>query len=132
MEILLEDKGDGGEFSLKGGDLEQDDTFYSALYLSLFNGDCFYNVYSEYKSNGEFEQLLSLPLTMGNLKKVETAGQNALKWMIAEGIAKSVVVYAYGDIDEKINVNITITEPDGSSRNYSITWQNQKAVLRGV
>lgn len=132
MEILLEDKGDGGQFTLEGGDLKQDDTFYTAVYLSLFNGDCFYNIFSEHKSDGEFEALLSLPVTATNLKRVETSGHNALKWLIAEGIAKAVTVFAFGDPDEKINVEITITEPDGNLRNFSITWENQKAVLRGV
>jgi phage gp46-like protein len=132
MELLFQDKGDGGEFTLQGGDLAQDDTFYTAVYLSLFNGDCFYNIFTQYKSDGEFEELLSLPLTTATLKKVETAGHNALKWIIAEEIAKSVAVFAFGDIEEKINVEITITEPDRNLRNYSITWQNQKAVLRGV
>ena len=133
MEILLQDKGDGGEFTLDGGgDLVQDGTFLTAVYLSLFNGDAFYNVYTDYKTDNEFEKMLSLPVTVANLKNVEKNGQNALKWLIDEGIAKETSVYAYGTIDEKINVEITVTEPDGSDCKFAIIWNNEKIVLKEI
>jgi phage gp46-like protein len=130
MEFLLQDKGDGGEFSLAGGDIKNDGTFFTAVYLSLFNGDAFYNVYSEHKTDQKLEEFLSLPVTSANLKKVEQAGQNALKWLIDENIAKETSVFAYGDITEKINVEITITEPDGEDCKFAIVWQNEKLVLK--
>lgn len=132
MEFLLQDKGDGGEFTLDGGDIKQDGTFYTAVYISLLGGDCFYNIYSEYKTDGKFEEALSLPLTVENLKNTETAAENLLSWMIKEQLASSIDVYAYGDKDEKINVEITITEPDGAPQKFSITWENEKIVLNKV
>lgn len=133
MEILLIDKGDGGEFVLEGGDLKQDGTFLTALYLSLFTGDAFYNIFTDYPTNKEFEDALSLPLTIPNLKTVETSANNALKWMLDQGVAKEISVNAYGDKDEKINVEITVTEPDGNTGQYYITWQNEKIALsKGV
>ena len=132
MELLLQDKGDGGEFVLDGGDLKQDGTFYTAVYLSLFNGEAFYNVYSDYKTDLDFEKKLSLPVTNQNLKEIEKAGQNALKWLIDEGVAKETSVYAYGDIEERINVEITITEPDGNDCKFAIVWNNEKIVLKEI
>lgn len=133
MEILLIDKGDGGEFVLEGGDLKSDGTFLSAIYLSLFNGDAYYNIFSDYPTNREFEDALSLPITIPNLKTVETLAHNALKWMLDQGVAKSIEINAFGDKNEKINVEITITEPDGNTGQYFITWQNEKiALLKGV
>ena len=132
MEFLLRDKGDGGEFSLEGGDIKKDGTFYTAVYLSLFNGDAFYNVYSQYKTDRKFEDLLSLPVTSKNLKDVEQAAKNALNWFIDEKIAKEITVFASGSITGKINVEITITEPDGNECKFSIIWQNEKFVLREV
>lgn len=129
MEFLLEDNGDGGELQLSNGDIKQDDTFASAVYLSLFNGDCFYNIYSKYKSDMSFEEALNLPLTALNLQTVKAAGQNLLSWMTEENIASSVEVSAYGDKNEKINVNITVTEPDGTPRKYAITWANEKRIF---
>lgn len=129
MELELQDKGDGGEFTLDGGDIKQDGTFYTAIYVSLFGGDCFYNIYSEHKTDGSFEESLSLPITVSNLQKVETSAQNLLSWMIKEGVASSIDIYAYGDKTEKINVEITIIEPNGTSYKYSITWANEKIFL---
>lgn len=133
MEILLIDKGDGGEFVLKGGDLKQDGTLLSALYLSLFTGDAYYNVFSEYPTTREFEDAISMPLTIPNLQACETAALNALKWMLDQGVAETIDVNAYGDRQEKINVEITITEPNGNTGQYYITWQNEKLALsKGV
>jgi len=132
MEFFLQDKGDGGEFSLGGGDIQQDGTFFTAVYLSLFNGDAFYNIYSEHKTDRKFEKLLSLPVTSKNLKDVEQAAQTALKWLIDENIAKEIGVFASGDITGKINVEITITEPDGEDCKFAIIWKNEKLVLREI
>ena len=132
MEILITDHGDGGEFTLSGGDLKQDGTFFSAVYLSLFCGVAFYNVYSENPTTKDFEEMLSLPVTSANLKKVETAGNNALKWLIDAGVAKETSVFAYGTIEEKINVEITITEPDGNNCKFAIIWDNEKIALKEV
>jgi phage gp46-like protein len=129
VEILLNDTGDGGEIELSGGDIKSDDTFYTSIYLSLFNGDTFYNVYENFETTNEFETAFNQPITRQNLKNVETAAKNALKWFIETGIADDVSVTAYGNTDEKINVDITITEPDGNSFLYGIIWENQKAVL---
>lgn len=132
MEFLLQDKGDGGEFSLDGGDIKKDGTFFTAVYLSLFNGDAFYNVYSTYKTDRKFEELLSLPVTSTNLKSVEQAAENALKWLVDENIAKETKIFASGDITEKIKVEITITEPDGKDCKFAIIWQKEKLVLKEI
>ena len=130
MELLLTDTGDGGEFTLKGGDLEGCNTFYSAIYVSLFGGSAFYNIYEDYETDNEFENALSLPITKQNLKNVEKTAMNALKWLVDENAVDDLTVSAYGDIQEKINVDITITEPNSTEHNYGIIWENQRAVLR--
>lgn len=130
MNIFLEDKGDGGEFALVGGDLKQDETLLTALYISLFSGKTFYNVYEKYKTDGDFERALNQPITLGNLKKTEDAAKKATEWFIAEGIAESIEVRAFGDINEKQNVEITIKEPSGVNKTYGVIWDNEKAILK--
>ena len=49
--------------------------------------------------------------------------------MLDQGVADNISVNAYGDRDERINVEITVTEPDGTTGQYDITWQNEKVVL---
>lgn len=132
MELLVIDNGDGAEFVFTGGDVQTDGTFFTAVYISLFLGDCFYNIYTENKSNDSFIEALIKPITAENLKNAEIAASNLLKWLIDEEIAASVDVFAYGDINAKINVEITITEPDSTTENkYSVVWKNEKIYLKG-
>lgn len=129
MDILLQDTGDGAEVILSGGDLKGDGTLYNAVYLSLFGGDNFSNAFEEYESSGEFEESLNLPITTPNLKTVENKANKSLKWLIDEGIAESVESFAFGNGDNKIEVDIIIKEPQKVESSYSIIWRNQKAVL---
>lgn len=130
MDILLYDNGDGAEFCLLNGDLQSDETFFTALYLSLFGGDCFSNVYEKYKADGSFEESLNLPITVSNLKIVQAEAKKALKWLIEENLAESIEVFAHGDMSEKINVDITITELTGLSYRYSVYWNEGRPLLK--
>ena len=129
MEILMVDKGDGGEFVLESGDLKQDETLATAVYLSLFNGDAFYNIYTDYPTTNEFQVTLNLPLTPTNLKAVENKASEALKWLIDEGVCDSIDVYAYGTHDEKMNIEITLKEPSGGAEIYSIIWDGERRIF---
>lgn len=130
MEILLQDKGDGAEIVLQGGDLKGDGTLYTSVYLSLFVGDTFSNAYEEHETDGEFEEALNLPITKQNLKTVENKANKSLKWMVDDGTAASVESFAYGSIESKIQVDITITEPSGNQQIFAVVWENQKKVLK--
>lgn len=130
MDLLLTDSGNGGELSLNSGDLATDDTFFTAVYLSLFTGDTFSNVYEKYKTDRSFEEALLLPITKNNLLNVEKTCKNSLNWFILEGIAKSIDVFAYGNTTNKIGVDITITEPSDKNYFFSIIWENEKYKLK--
>lgn len=132
MDFIMNDTGDGGQFSLQGGDLKPCDTFYNAINFSLFSGDCFYNIYTPYKTDNSFEIALNKPITANNLANVQTAANNLLQWLIDEEIADSIDVFAYGNKDERISVEITITEPDSNSYKFAILWENEKAFLKKV
>lgn len=132
MELLITENGDGAELSFNGADIQEDNTFSTALYTSLFLGDCFYNVFTEYKTDNSFMEALIKPITAENLKNVEIAANNLLKWLVDEEVVAAVEVFAYGDEKEKINVDITITEPDKMTKQkYSVIWENEKYYLRG-
>lgn len=132
MDIFFNDNGDGGNVSLVGGDLKGDGTLFTAVYLSLFGGDSFSNVYETYESDNDFEESLNQPITAKNLKNIETKGKKALEWLIAEGVAESIQVSARGNINEKINVDITIQEPEGIEFSYAVIWQNEKYYLKAI
>lgn len=130
MDILLEDNGDGAEVVLQGGDLKGDGTLYNAVYLSLFNGESIANAFENYESDDEFEESLNLPITAQNLKIVQNKANNCLKWLFDENVAESVDCFAYGGLENKIELDISITEPTGDNQAFGIVWNNQKAVLK--
>jgi len=132
MDVLLQDKGDGGEVVLIGGDLQGDGSLYNSVYLSLFQGECFSNIFEEHETDNEFEELLSLPITMSNLKKVENKANKCLKWMIENGVANEIECYAHGNDDDVIEIEITVTEPSGNKYSFALVWENQKRVLRKI
>ena len=130
MDVLIQDNGNGAEVVLDGGDLKGDGTLYNAVYLSLFSGDNFSNVFEEYETDNSFEESLNLPITASNLKTVEGKAKKLLEWMQKEQIASSIDCYAYGNNDGKTEIEITITEPSGNSQFFAVVWQNQKKVLK--
>lgn len=128
-DIFLTDKGDGGSFEIESGDLKADDTFFTAIYLSLFQGKSFSNIFTEYETNTKFEDALNLPVTVTNINKVNTIGEKALNWLVNEGIAEKINFSAHGDKNSKLSADITVTEPQGEFLKYSIIWQNERAIL---
>ena len=132
MDFLLTEKGDGGEFIInQSGDIETDDTFQNAVYLSLFNGDCFYNVYTKNKTDNSFIEAISKTITLENLQNAQTKAQNLLKWMIDESIARNIDVFAYGK-KGKISADITIQQDDNTIKKYSVLWEQEKVYLKNV
>ncbi len=117
---------------LAGSDIKTDDTFFTAICLSLFNGDCFYNVYTKNKTDNSFVEALFAPINVKNLSNVQTKAENLLKWLIDTGAVKAIDVFAYGDKNGKINVDITVTEPDSNASKYAVVWENERIYLKGL
>lgn len=131
-DIYFTDKGDGGVFELNGSDLKTDDTYYTAIYLSLFQGKSFSNVLNSVKTDRKFEEALNLPVTVTNINKINAIGENALIWLVNEGIAEKIEFSAFGDKNSKLCANITVTEPSQTVRKYSVIWQNEKIKLQTI
>lgn len=130
MDVLIQDNGSGAEVILEGGDLKGDGTLFNAVYLSLFSGDNFSNVFETYESNGDFEESLNLPITASNLKTVKNKANKSLEWMLKEQVANSVECHAYGNNENKIEIEVTITEPSGNTYIFAVVWNNQKRILK--
>lgn len=132
-DILMVENGDGGDIEFSGGDIVSDDTFFTAVYLSLFTGEAFYNVFSDYPTTKDFENALNSVVTDDDLKNLETLANEALAWFVSEGIAKSVstsVTTTTNDNKAKeICISITITQPDGDTTTYSFVWDSTSKKL---
>ena len=76
MDFKLYEQGDGGELNIIGGDIEPENTLSNSIYLSLFSGDVWYNVFEEsdsLKTNDDIENLLKeFIVSTNNLRKLES------------------------------------------------------------
>jgi phage gp46-like protein len=130
MDFKLYEHGDGGELNLIGGDIEAEKGLSNAIYLSLFTGDNWYNVFEESKTTDDFEtSLFNLLTTTNNLKKIETLANESLNWLLDDGIAETIETKAAASINGRINLNITITEPNNMTRKYAIVWNNERLTV---
>lgn len=133
-DLLMLEHGDGGELALQNNDLVLDNTFYTAVYLALFEGKNYYNILKnddDVNLNDEdFETALNCVINRKNLGHIESLANSLLNWMISEGLAQSIETQATGVDDGVTKVNITITEPDGNVGTYSILWDREKMLLK--
>ncbi len=133
MDFKIYEQGDGGELNIIGGDIEPENTLSNSIYLSLFSGDVWYNIFEEsdsLKTNDAVEQLLNeFVISTKNLRKLEALINESLNWLIEEGIIESIETSAMPSF-ESIKISITIKEPNNTDKKYIIIWNNQKAVLK--
>lgn len=124
--------GDGGELGVAGGDLLLDNTFYSSIYLSLFEGQNFYNQLEEgfdESDTFDFETLLNSVSTEKDLRQIESVANLKLNWMIRNGLVSAVETKAVFSANQVVNIEIITKQPDGSSEKYSLIWDQEKKLL---
>jgi phage gp46-like protein len=130
MDFKLAEYGDGAELNIIGGDIEPEKGLSNAVYLSLFTGDNWYNIFEESKTTDNFEtSLFGLLITTNNLKTIETLANEALNWLIEDNIAETIETRATTNSNGRINLRITITEPNNMTRKYAIIWKEQRLQL---
>ncbi len=131
-DLLMYECGDGGELGISGGDLQLDNTFYSAMYLSLFEGRNFYNQLEDgfdESDTYDFETLLNSVSTEKDLKQIESVANLKLGWLIRDGLVAGVDTKAVFTANQIVSIDITTSQPDGSSEKYSLIWDQEKKLL---
>ena len=155
MDIELTETFDGGDFILKETqdetgvfyDLQLDGGMTTAVYLSHFGGNVEASTTGNEKpgtlradywgnalipdtpasqANSELERaLLELPLTSGNLLKIEDRARVDLAWMLDEGIAKTIENEVIILAPEKVQGIDTINESE-TNTDFEAYWEFDK------
>ena len=132
MDFKLYEQGDGGELNIIGGDIESENTLSNSIYLSLFSGDNWYNIFEEsdsLKTNDDIENLLKeFIVSTNNLRKLESLINESLNWLMNDGIVESIETSAVPSF-ESIKISILIKEPNNTDKKYIIIWNNQKKLI---
>jgi phage gp46-like protein len=125
MDFYMVEKGDGGDIQLKGGDIQADGSFRTALYLSLFSGQSFYGVYEENPSTEDFENSLNVIITPENLKTIENEARIATQWMVDSGLISSIEVEAIQVGLNRVRIDIIAQQPEEIEENFQFIWDAQ-------
>jgi len=124
--------GDGGELGVASGDLLLDNTFYSSIYLSLFEGQNFYNQLEEgfdESDTFDFETLLNSVSTEKDLRQIESVANLKLGWLVRDGLVSGVETKANFSDEYIVTIEIVTKQPDGGSEKYSLIWDQEKKLL---
>lgn len=128
------ENGDGGELDISAdGDIILNNTLYNAVYLSIFGGKAFYDVFDAEDTetdNDDIEAELKRPVTVPNLNNLASLAVSKLNWMINAGIVKNVDASANARIDKITELIITITRPDDVTEKYGINWDREQSELK--
>lgn len=131
IDILFIEQGDGGEILFYGGDIATDKGLFTAVYVSLFTGNTFFNqllsVPERYDT--EFIESLQQPITLNALRNIETKAVANLAWLINDGGVATIDVEASSAMVNTIEIEITLTEPDGSLNRYIFSWDSERSGL---
>jgi len=128
MDILLVDIGDGGDTRFNNGDLATDGGFSTAIYVSLFSGNSPSEIFLEEpdRTTEEVQEALDLPITLDNLRLIESKVNKSLQWFVDDGVAATVETVASNPEVNTIKIEITLTQPEGENK-YTIFWDREKA-----
>lgn len=142
-DIALQQTVDGGDFCVENGIAEMCAGLEVAAYISLFGGNenddgqpdnslqywgNFIETLPERKLRSRTQFLLrSLPITSGNLLRLENAAKEDLQWFLTLSIASSVTVAATIPGLNKIQLTIGI-EAYGEEQNFTFT-ENWRASI---
>lgn len=131
---------DDGEITVEEGIFLTGDGLGTAVYLSLFGGNVEDDGFSEnsnqwwanvandppskqYRSRTQ-HLLISLSMTLGNLKRVQDAVIKDLDWMLDEKIASSISAVVVVEDANRISISVSINaEGDVSEFRYVTNWK---------
>lgn len=134
------------QLNFENGDYARDETLETAVIISLFSDqratETEASEYGDVNKRGwwadmfpsvEGDEIGSKIWLLGrskvsneNLVAHETYAKNALNWMLDDGVAKEISAVATYDENLRMQLEITITRPDGNEDKFGVVWDEQQ------
>jgi len=121
------------DLSIIGGQPEMDEGLENSVTSSLFfDSDWWGNAPSIVDESGpvgsKFIELTTKNLTNKTRQDAEAIGNNALAWMVANGIAESATVEASIPAIGMLGITVTIVQPSRTiTIRYQLNWSTMEA-----
>lgn len=130
-DLYLKPTSDGGEITIKNGDIETTSKLEVSAFLSLFTPPWWGNSISESeeKYNSRIPELMRGPLTNNTRLAIMRGAESALAWMISEGIAERIETEATIPSRGTLHLTVRVYEPqteDPEEFAYGVNWDSQE------
>lgn len=136
-DIYLQPTEDGGQLNIINGKPEMTGGIETAVYLSLFTGPWWGNAISESESqeyNSTIPEIINSGVVTNSVRlKIIEAAEEALQWMITDGVAERIEADAEIKTGGQIYLSVTIYEPQKTTPvqvSYGLNWEAQEALNR--
>lgn len=131
---------DGGDVIIENGTTQLTAGLETTVYLSMFGGNeqdpggqdkkftwwgnlSETDVSRQYRSETQY-LLKSLPVTSGNLKRIENAALRDLSWMLSGGVASDLSVYASIPARNRVTITAVIeARGERSEFTFAANWE---------
>lgn len=123
---------DGTELCLKNGTPEFDKTLKNAVYMSLFTQENeWYSDLLPVKIGSSIDSLSKEPLNNQTRNDAIEAAKKSLAWLKTTGYASEVNVTSLIPSMRELQLNVSITKPDGNTQNmeFLIPWNKLEEEL---
>lgn len=115
------------DVTIENGDLKMGDSLATAVVMSLFcdarsvtnaTGGWWGDALANYQYGSQLWTLRGRKLTSENLALIKKYAENALQWIISDGVASSVSVSVVREGIDRVSLAVTIQRPGGMSKSY--------------
>jgi phage gp46-like protein len=119
------------DIAIESGDLKASSSIFNAVYLSLFTPPYWGNAIAAQNERytSTIPDLVSGTVTNQTRLDMIAAAENALAWMVEDGVADRIEVAAEIQGAGKIAIAVTVHEPSGTADVYrfGVNWDATEA-----
>lgn len=135
-DLYIQPGNDGGDIIIVGKDAQTTTAIEVAVWLSLFTDQSWADMSREIgrRYTSRLPEIIRTR-TVSNQTRLAmmTAAENALAWMVDEGVASNVTADATISSANRIDLTVTIEKPENTATfAYAVNWDGQIELLEAT
>lgn len=109
------------EIDVTGGQIQTSGSLYNLVYLLLFTGPSWLNEHLEWELDSKIPELMNGNLTNQTRLDVIAEAERVLAVLVTKGIAESVTVDAEIPSPSRLNLQVSLNQPE-TDMVYQLNW----------